>query len=98
MKYLSSVSTLNIIPEKCVGCGLCVEVCPHGVFELRESKAIITDKDKCMECGACANNCAFGALKVSKGVGCASAIIYSLLTGKPPKCGCDDDSSVSGCC
>jgi NAD-dependent dihydropyrimidine dehydrogenase PreA subunit len=100
MKYLSNVSTLNIIPVKCVGCGLCSEVCPHGVFDLIDGKASITDRDKCMECGACANNCAFGALTVDKGVGCASAIIYSLLTGNPPKCGCDDNPSgtSSGCC
>jgi hypothetical protein len=49
-----------------------------------------------MECGACAKNCDFGALSVDSGVGCASAIITGLLTGKEPSCGCGD--SPAGCC
>jgi ferredoxin len=40
-----------------------------------------------MECGACAGNCPFGALEVHKGVGCAAAILYGLLTGEEPSCG-----------
>jgi NAD-dependent dihydropyrimidine dehydrogenase PreA subunit len=99
MKYLSGVSTLTLDMKKCTGCGLCLEVCPHGVFELREGKVVITDADKCMECGACANNCAFGALQVDKGVGCAQAIIRGWITGKEPTCGCDGSKSDnSGCC
>ena len=99
MKYLSNVVSLKIIPELCVGCGVCIEVCPHGVLEMREGKAAILDRDRCMECGACAGNCAFRALEVDKGVGCASAIIHSMIYGGEPVCGCDMDSSVNkGCC
>ncbi|HUL01035.1 MAG TPA: ferredoxin family protein [Nitrospirota bacterium] len=38
MKYLTNVTTLQYLPEKCVGCGRCVEVCPQGVFEMREKR------------------------------------------------------------
>ena len=62
MKYLSDVATLKYDPEKCSGCRRCVEVCPHGVFEMRDKRAAVTDKDLCMECGACALNCEFGAI------------------------------------
>jgi NAD-dependent dihydropyrimidine dehydrogenase PreA subunit len=96
MKYLANVTTLNYVPEKCSGCGRCVEVCPRGVFEMQDKRAAITDKDLCMECGACALNCEFGALSVNSGVGCAAAIINSMITGGPPSCDCSD--GASSCC
>jgi NAD-dependent dihydropyrimidine dehydrogenase PreA subunit len=98
MKYLANVTTLQYSSDKCTGCGRCVEVCPQGVFEMRDKRAAITDKDLCMECGACAKNCDFGALSVNAGVGCAAAIITGLLTGGEPTCGCSDAGSGSSCC
>lgn len=98
MKYLSNVASLELCAEKCTGCGLCLEVCPHGVFALENNKAVILDRDQCMECGACTANCAFGALQVTKGVGCAAAIINSLISGGEPCCDCSGDSKKSNCC
>jgi len=98
VKYLLNVATITLDTEKCTGCGMCLEVCPHGVFELRDKKAAITDRDLCMECGACEQNCAFGALSVNEGVGCAAAIINSMITGGEPTCGCDSGSGAGGCC
>jgi len=94
--YLANVTTLQFTPEKCTGCRRCVEVCPRGVFVMKDKRTEITDRDLCMECGACATNCDPGALSVNAGVGCASAIITGLLTGKEPSCGCGDSSA--GCC
>lgn len=96
LRYLEGVATLEYLEEKCVGCGMCATVCPHGVFVVDEKKARVTDKDLCMECGACALNCPVEAINVEAGVGCASAIIYGWLTGNPPSCDCSDGSS--GCC
>ena len=98
MKYLANVASIQVVPEKCTGCGMCLEVCPHNVFTLKDKKAVIVDRDGCMECGACALNCAFGALSVDKGVGCAAAIINSIIYGGEPTCGCDANSKTSGCC
>ncbi len=95
-RYLKNVATLNIDLEKCTGCGRCIEVCPHQVFSLQNSKTQIIDKDSCMECGACAKNCPFKALEVKPGVGCATAIIKGWLTGREPSCDCSSDSG--GCC
>ena len=96
-RYLKDVSTLAYAAAKCVGCGRCTEVCPHGVFEIVDSKARVVDKDSCMECGACALNCPASALEVNAGVGCAAAIIMSWFTGKEPICGCSDDGDVACC-
>jgi NAD-dependent dihydropyrimidine dehydrogenase PreA subunit len=96
MKYLANVTTLQYSRDKCTGCGRCAEVCPQSVFEMRDKRAAITDKDRCMECGACALNCEFGAISVNAGVGCAAALINSMVTGGPPSCGCGD--TAAGCC
>jgi len=98
MKYLSNVASLEFFPDLCVGCGRCIEVCPHGVFALENKKAVILDKDQCMECGACVGNCAFGALSVDKGVGCAAAVINSLISGGEPSCGCSGNNKTGDCC
>ena len=95
-KYLKNVTTLKLMKEKCTGCGKCIEVCPHGVFEIKDNKARIIKKDYCMECGACVKNCPFDALYVKPGVGCAYAIIIGKLTGTEPRCDCSGESG--GCC
>ena len=96
-RYLENVTTLAYEPQKCIGCGRCTQVCPHGVFELSEKKAKVIDKNACMECGACALNCPTKAIEVNAGTGCAAAIIYSWFTGNEPTCGCSDDDQ-SLCC
>lgn len=95
-KYLRHVVTLAIDAERCIGCGMCREVCPHQIFQLQSGKAQINDRDRCMECGACVGNCPVEALSVKTGVGCASAIIRGILTGGEPCCGGDDGSSCCG--
>ncbi len=97
MIYLKNVSTLEYDRNSCTGCGMCIEVCPHNVFEREDGKVKILSKDRCMECGACMMNCAFDAIRVNKGVGCASAVINGVLKGTEPSCGCSDGNS-SGCC
>ncbi|MCX8023549.1 MAG: mercury methylation ferredoxin HgcB [Syntrophorhabdaceae bacterium] len=94
LKYIKNVSTLELNASSCRGCGMCVEVCPHGVFALSRNKAVVVDKDACMECGACMRNCPFEAIRVSAGVGCAAAMINGKLKGTSPDCGC----CGTGCC
>lgn len=97
--YLSGVVSLDYSSEKCIGCGRCIEVCPHGVFKIKDHKAIIVARDYCMECGACALNCVSGALTVNKGVGCASAMINGLMTkGNADLGSCDCGGESDGCC
>ncbi len=95
-RYLRNVATLALDESRCVGCGMCVSVCPHEVFVIEDQRAHIADRDGCMECGACARNCAQGAIIVRAGVGCLEAIIRSALTGAEPDCGCARRSSDCG--
>ncbi|MFC1765824.1 mercury methylation ferredoxin HgcB [Planctomycetota bacterium] len=93
LHYLNNVVTLSLNTNECIGCGRCLEVCPHAVFIMPESKAIINDRDACMECGACAKNCPANAISVEAGVGCAQAVFNSWRTGKLE---CDCDTSCCG--
>ncbi len=93
--YLKDVSTLRVDREKCVGCGMCLHVCPHAVLVLSDGKISIIDRDACMECGACAMNCPVEAIAVQAGVGCAQAVINSLL-GRKGCCNIDDHPTQGG--
>jgi Fe-S-cluster-containing hydrogenase component 2 len=46
--------------EKCVGCGVCVDVCPTEAISIEEGKAIINNQ--CMDCGRCVRACPEGAI------------------------------------
>lgn len=75
IKYIDKYITLEFDSDKCVGCMMCVIVCPHRVFSTENSKVILKNKEKCIECGACMSNCPVSAIKVVAGVGCAVAIL-----------------------
>ena len=77
--YLKNVASLKLNQAACIGCGRCLEVCPHQVFALEDNKAWVREKDDCMECGACALNCPVKAIAVDAGVGCASGMINEWL-------------------
>lgn len=95
LKYLSDVATLDYNKELCTGCGLCAIVCPHRVFQMSNKRAEIVDRDRCMECGACEINCAYDAIQVKKGVGCATAVLYSYFNKGEVACG---PSCGPSCC
>jgi NAD-dependent dihydropyrimidine dehydrogenase PreA subunit len=95
-QYLKNVVSLKYDSSKCNGCGMCMTVCPHNVFEMQNGISNIRNKDKCIECGACMENCQTKALTVKAGVGCAAGIIYGILNNTEPTCNCGDSSSA--CC
>ena len=95
LRYLRNAVTLTLNEATCNGCGMCVSVCPHGVFHIENGKAKVMDRDACMECGACARNCPSEAVTVTTGTGCAMAILIGAFRGTEPSCGCTDGSDCS---
>ena len=97
LTYLKNTVKLNVDDAKCIGCGMCTEVCPHSVFIMENKKSVIIDKDACMECGACEMNCPVFAVKSGKGVGCAAAVYSGLINKTEPSCGCGSGDKGSCC-
>ena len=53
----SSMKTLKVNHEDCVGCGSCMKACASGAVYFGEDGLAEIDKDKCIECGYCAYAC-----------------------------------------
>ena len=70
----------HIDEKKCIGCGLCVEICPMDVLRMKTDFAIVSQPEKkkplpeykatiayfndCMTCFTCELNCPSGAIDV----------------------------------
>ena len=90
--YLKDVVTLQLDEERCVGCGMCMDVCPHAVYGMNHGCDRIESRDRCMECGACQRNCPADAVTVQAGVGCAAAVINAAMGRKGSSCCCVAES------
>jgi len=55
--------TTSIDPDFCIGCGLCLEVCPAGTISMQDGKAVVTGTYS-MACGHCEAVCPVAAIRV----------------------------------
>jgi len=56
-KVCTDLIAYYILPEKCVGCLLCLKNCPVEAISGERKKVHIIDQDKCIKCGMCYEVC-----------------------------------------
>ncbi|HHX63961.1 MAG TPA: electron transfer flavoprotein subunit alpha [Chloroflexi bacterium] len=56
------MTLLHIDVETCIGCGACVDVCPHGALKLVDGVAVVDEN--CIACGICPPECPVDALSL----------------------------------
>jgi formate hydrogenlyase subunit 6/NADH:ubiquinone oxidoreductase subunit I len=72
LRCLRCFDNIMLLPELCILCGLCVDVCPYDCITIvradrigvgKESQsALLLDEESCIRCGLCVNRCPPGAL------------------------------------
>jgi NAD-dependent dihydropyrimidine dehydrogenase PreA subunit len=58
--------SVTVDPEKCVGDGNCVDVCPVSVYELQNNKAVPVNAEECLGCESCIEVCETGAIEIKE--------------------------------
>ena len=53
------MSVIRYDLDACIGCRLCIQVCPFDVFRFNEEhkKSVIAYPENCQSCGQCFVNC-----------------------------------------
>ena len=62
---LTAKGSHTVDAPKCVGCKLCVPVCPTKAITMVKGKAVI-DPEKCVDCGLCVAKCPTKAISKKK--------------------------------
>ena len=57
---------VEVDADKCTGDEECVNVCPTGVFEMQDEKAVVIAEDECLGCESCIEVCPSGAIEVTE--------------------------------
>jgi len=55
---------IEIISQQCIGCGICVDVCPNEALAMQDGRSTLVSPEKCEACGVCVGFCEQQALRL----------------------------------
>lgn len=56
---------LQHFDQLCIGCGACIEACPHSVISTGDDSKLEFDRKHCVKCGACVDACMSDAIELA---------------------------------
>lgn len=64
IKLILGTEKIRFMGEKCIGCRMCWDICPVGVYNMdkEQKKSVMMHAAKCTACSACVVQCPTGAL------------------------------------
>ena len=66
---INSTYYISVIdPDACVGCGICVDLCPTDAIRLNDNEKAERDEEACFGCGVCARSCPEEAISLKEGL------------------------------
>jgi electron transfer flavoprotein alpha subunit len=60
------IETAEIIPDRCIGCQICVGECPVGAIQMSPEGVAKIDPELCIGCGKCSQVCPVGAVRFER--------------------------------
>ena len=82
----------------CIGCGVCVSVCPAEAIALNESGVAEVDETRCLGCGACADACPQGIIRLHEGANPIVVMCSNRDPGKAARAACEVSCIGCGIC
>lgn len=65
LKRPKAVESLEVLEDKCVGCGQCAMLCKRAVFAMESGRAVVANLAECVGCGKCVKKmCNFAAINL----------------------------------
>ncbi len=61
LKDTRNTTGIEVLEESCIGCGLCVQVCPLDAISVENGIAVV-DNNLCISCGKCLDICPTDAI------------------------------------
>jgi 2-oxoacid:acceptor oxidoreductase delta subunit (pyruvate/2-ketoisovalerate family) len=52
--------------ERCMNCGLCIDLCPDQAISMSSNYTVVIDSNKCTGCGSCIEDCPNEAISLSE--------------------------------
>jgi pyruvate formate lyase activating enzyme len=74
---------LSYVAARCIGCGCCVSVCPHGAHRLDTELGHVLTRDACTACGLCAAECRGEALELVGRDASVAEVLGEVLRDRP---------------